>query len=153
VFTDPPSRLRRVAGSLQLPVAGVGLVVCLAAGASFASLLGNAPAEGDGFVHGAALLFAYLFAAVGYAGFATGLAIPPGPGVGVRFGRWQRRLFAVGAVGAVASLLLPLLGLPLAYRGDANLVVVLWAVPTLVALVAVPAGLVWRAVDEIRDRR
>ncbi|MFB6234656.1 MAG: hypothetical protein ABEH81_05305 [Halopenitus sp.] len=145
------SSIQRVLGSLQLPVAGVGALFCLGAASTFGSLLGRTP-PGDGFVHGGALLMTYVLTAGGFALFAMGLAIPPGPGVGVRFRRAQRILFVVAAGAAVASVILPLAAFPMALGGDATIVLVAWGVPTAVAILCVATGLGWRAAERIRER-
>jgi hypothetical protein len=146
-----PSAIRRVLGSLQLPVAGVGVLVCLLAAGTFGSLLGRTP-PGDGFIHGGALLMTYALTVGGFALFATGLAIPPMSGVGIRFRRGQRVLFVVAAVAAVASVILPLAAFPTALGGDATIVLAAWGVPTVVAVLGVATGLLWRAAERLRER-
>lgn len=146
-----PSSIRRVLGSLQIPVAAVGALVSLTAAGTFGSLLGRTP-PGDGFIHGGALLVTYALTVGGFALFAVGLAIPPMSGVGIRFRRAQRILFVVAAGAAVASVILPLAAFPTALGGDATIVLVAWGVPTAVALLGVATGLVWRAAERLRER-
>lgn len=148
---DVASTTRRVLGSLQLPIAGAGVLVCFLAASTFGSLLGETP-PGDGFLHGGALLLSYVLTVGGFALFAVGLAIPPMSGVGIRFRRPQRILFVVSAVAAVASVVLPLVAFPTALGGDATLVLAAWAVPTAVAILGVAMGLGWRAAERFRGR-
>ncbi|WP_430504959.1 hypothetical protein [Haloparvum sp. PAK95] len=151
---DPPDgagTVRRVLGSLQLPVAGAGVLVCFLAASTFGSLLAETP-PGDGFLHGGALLLSYVLGVGGFALFALGLAIPPGSGFGIRFRRPQRGLFLVSAVAAVASVVLPLAAFPTALGGDVTIVLVAWGLPTAVAVLGVASGLLWRAVERFRDR-
>lgn len=145
-------QLRRALGSLQLPVAGLGLSSCILFLSIFASLFGRTP-EGDGFVHGGALLFSYALAVAGYALFAIGLAIPPGPGVGIRFRRGQRLLFVGAAVAAVASVVLPLFLLPTALGGNANPIFYVWVTTTSLAVLGVAGGLTWRGGEWLAQRR
>lgn len=148
---EQPGTIRRVLGSLQVPIAGAGAVVSLLAAGTFLSLLGETP-PGDGFVHGGALLFTYALAVGGFTVFALGLAIFPGAGFGVRFRRPQRALLVVGGVAAVASVILPLAAFPMALGGDATVVLVAWGVPTAVGVLGVATGLAWRAADRLRER-
>ncbi|WP_416840072.1 hypothetical protein [Haloferax sp. DFSO52] len=81
--------LRAILGSLQLPVAALGLVVLVSTWQLFGTLE-PPPTGSDGFAHGLAGFFLLLFGVAGYAIFVTGLLIPPGPGYGIEFTRKQR---------------------------------------------------------------
>lgn len=144
--------LRRVLGSLQLPIASIGLIMWVLSSVIFASLFGKTP-EGEGFIHGGALLFSYALAVAGYALFAVGLAIPPGPGFGIHFRRKQRLCFVGAAVAAVASVVLPLALLPTALGGNANPIFYAWVTTTSLAILGVAAGLAWRGGEWIGQRR
>ncbi|MFC4550251.1 hypothetical protein, partial [Halorussus sp. GCM10023401] len=144
--------LRSRLGVLQLPVAGVGVALLGSAVVRYATLPPSPPGS-DGFVEGLALLFLYVVALVGLTTTALGLAIPPGDNVGVRFSRRQRGLFVASAAAAVGSVLAPLFALPvLAAPGvspDASVsaVVWLWLGLLAAAVLALAAGLGWRALE------
>ncbi|KAB1193020.1 hypothetical protein GJR96_06015 [Haloferax sp. MBLA0076] len=89
--------LRAVVGSLQLPVAGLGLTI-VAFTWWGAYTLPPAPPGSDGFAHGLAGFFLLLFGLVGFVLLVVGLLIPPGPGYGIDFTRRQRWLFAYALV-------------------------------------------------------
>jgi len=130
-----PTQSRRVLGSLQLPIAGIGLSSCLLFLAILASLFGKMP-EGNGFID--VLLFGYALAVAGYVLFAVGLAIPPAPGFGIGFRRGQRLLFLSAAVAAVASVVLLLVLLPTAL-GD-NAILYSWLTTAGLAVLGVADG-------------
>lgn len=136
--------VRSFLGSLQLPVAGLGAIVCLGAIASIATLPPS-PAD-EGFVRGLAVVALFVLAWVGFVLIAVGLAVPPGNGLGIRFTPWQRRLFGIAAGLALLSAVSPLAfwavvaatGLSL---GSAALA---WVVVMGLAVAARLAGLGWR---------
>ncbi|WP_132057597.1 hypothetical protein [Halorussus amylolyticus] len=145
--------LRSRLGVLQLPVTGVGFLG-VAFAASQLSAIPPSPPDSDGFVEGLAVL---LFFAVGFVGFvvaALGLAIPPGENVGIRFNRWQRRLFVGAAVAAVASLVVPFVAWPVLASTvfATEFSVLAWLVLSLAAVSALVAGLGWRAAQAVARR-
>ncbi|MDY6819896.1 MAG: hypothetical protein SVG88_14640 [Halobacteriales archaeon] len=148
--------LRSVLGSLQLPVAGIG-VLLLVMSISQLLLMESPLPESEGFVQGLAMFFLYIMAWVGLVLTAGGLAIPPGEdGFGIQFNRWQRRLFILAMLGAIGSALLPLVGMgwifATAREGNGTLLLIAFAGPSGIAIVSLLAGLAWRAAEAIRPR-
>jgi hypothetical protein len=138
--------LRSVLGSLQLPVAGLGVLLVVRSVVELQTLPQSPPGS-DGFVEGLAVLFLFVIAWVGLVLVAVGLAIPPGDGVGVRFTRWQRRLFVAAAGLAVASVVLPLVlwSVVLASGLSPSTVVLVWFGLMAAAVIALVGGVGWRA--------
>lgn len=98
---------RSAIGSLQLPIAGLGGCLCVSAALALLSLPPSSDGS-DGFLRGLAMLVVFVIAWAGFLITAIGLAIPPGPGIGIHFNRWQRRLFGITALLSVLSLVAPL---------------------------------------------
>lgn len=140
--------LRSALGSLQLPVAALGALVAVG---SFWQLTELLPIPDQaGLPGGLAMLFLYALGVAGIAVCALGFAIPPGDGFGIRFERRQRLLFGLSAAGAVGSVLLPLVTLPVVLGAGPEqnlfwLVAVAWLGPLAVAVLALLGGLGWRA--------
>lgn len=143
-------QLRSWLGSLQLPVAGVGVALVVFAAGSIATIP-EPPAGSDGFVGGLAVVFLSL---IGWAGLVVaplGLAIPPSGGYGVRFNRYQRGLFVASSAGWFLAGVIPLLGFGLLLRQPDLMVSSLLALATAATLSLV-AGLCWRGGEAIGRR-
>ncbi|PSP55167.1 hypothetical protein BRC82_06555 [Halobacteriales archaeon QS_1_67_19] len=147
-------RVRSALGSLQLPIAGFGLLV---SGWSIrrALALPEPPAGSDGFVSGLASLALYALALIGFVVAALGFAIPPGDGFGVRFNRWQRRLFVGAAVAALLSVFAPLIAWSAVAATGLGFGVVAWSWIALLgcAVLALGGGLAWRVGEAVAVRR
>lgn len=141
-------RVRALLTSLQLPVAGVGLLLVAASGYRLLTLP-EPPAGSDGFVEGIVAFFLYLCAVAGLIVTAVGLAIPADGRFGVRFRRRQRLLFVLAALAALASLLSPLVVWPAAIAAGASPGVVFraWFGLTALAVLVILIGVGWRAVE------
>lgn len=141
--------LRSLLGSLQLPVAFAGGLAVAAAITGMAQV--TPIPERGGLPGGLALIFLYVVAWGGVTLTALGLTIPPGDGVGIRFDRRQRALFALAAGCSVASGLLPLVVWRafVATGGDATVIVVAWLAPAAVAVLSLVGGLGWRAAEAV----
>ncbi|WP_411967461.1 hypothetical protein [Haloferax sp. YSSS75] len=133
--------LRAILGSLQLPVAGVGVVVLALASWNLYTLPPSPPGS-DGFVEGLAVFFLFVGIVVGFVLLVLGLLIPPGPGYGIHFTRRQRWLFAYALVGPIAGLLGTV---SLAFLTTGPWVTTLVAVAVGTAPLAVLVGIGWRA--------
>lgn len=140
--------LRAIVGSLQLPIAGVGLFV-LALSSWNIYTLPPSPPGSDGFVEGLAVFFLFVGILVGFTLFVVGLLVPPGPGYGVHFTRRQRWLFAYALVGPLAGLVATV---SLAFLTTGPWVGNLVVVAVVTAPLAVLVGLGWRAGQVARDR-
>jgi len=138
---------RSALGSLQLPVAAIGALVAVG---SFWAISDIVPTpEQGGLPGGLAVLFLYGFGVVSLAVCALGFAIPPGDGFGVEFERRQRYLFGLSAAGALGSVVLPLLTLPVALGAGPEqdllwLVAVAWVGPLATSVLSLLGGLTWR---------
>lgn len=140
-------------GFLQLPVAAFGLLG-VAMAVNQLSTLPPSPPGSDGFVGGLAVFFLYALGFTGFVIAALGFAIPPGDHVGIRFGRWQRRLF-VGAAGcALGSVIAPLAAWPLvaSTRFSVDIVYGAWVGLSAVAVLALIGGLGWRTTEAVARR-
>lgn len=142
--------VRSLLGSLQLPVAGLGAVLLVAALGSLLTLP-PAPPESEGFVRGLAVLFLYFLAWSGFVVVALGLAIPPKGGYGISFNRYQRGLFVTAAVAAVGSAVGPFVLFGLFYSNAELLVYSLLGL-VLVAVGSLAGGLLWRLGEAVRTR-
>jgi hypothetical protein len=141
--------LRSVLGSLQLPVAVLGALVAVG---SFWAITNIAPTpEQGGLPGGLAMLSLYVVGVGGIAVCALGFAIPPGDGVGIRFERRQRYLFGLAAVGAIGSVVIPLVTLPILLGAGPEydllwLLGVVWIAPLAVSGLSLLCALGWRGV-------
>ena len=146
-------KLRSALGSLQLPVAGLGLLV-VAVSLTQLQAIPEPPPGSDGFVEGLATFFLGLLALGGFVVSSLGFAIPPGEGYGVRFGRWQRRLFVAAAVGGLASLLVPLFAWSVASATGLGpgAVVLAWLGTLALAVLSFVAALGWRIAEAVARR-
>lgn len=142
--------VRSLLGSLQLPVAGIGLFVMLISLAT-AFTMPPSPPDSEGFVQGLALIALYVFAWGGFVVLSLGLAIPPGEGFGIDFTRIQRGLFLVAAVAAVASAVVPFAMFGLLYSNPNLLAMSLLAL-FAVALLTFTTSVVWRAGQAVAGR-
>lgn len=145
--------LRSGLRSLQLPVAGFGLLV-VAQAIHELRTIPEPPPGSDGFVGGLAVFFLGLFALGGFVIAALGFAIPPGDGFGIRFDPWQRRLFVAAALAAVASILAPLVGwsVLVALGLGPGAVVFVWFGLAAVAVLAFAVALGWRIAQAVARR-
>lgn len=151
--------VRSALGSLQLPIALGGALVLVWAVVQLATLP-EPQAGSDGFPQGLAVLFLYVLAWAGFTASAVGFAIPPGAGYGIRFTVRQRRLFAVAAVSAIVSAVLPFVAFGLLFaasmEGNWTVVLLAWGVPAVGAVVGYVGALGWRAgqavVPRVRER-
>lgn len=145
--------LRSSLGSLQLPIAGVGLLVAAWATRQFLSVSAGGPESAD-LVTGLAMVVLYALALVGLAVAALGLAIPPGEGPGVRFNRWQRRLFLGSAAAALLSVCAPLLAWGIVAGTGLGFGAVGWSWIILLggAVAALVGALAWRAGEAVTAR-
>lgn len=142
--------IRSLLGSLQLPVAGIGLFVTLIS-LAMAFTMPPSPPDSEGFVQGLALLALYVFAWGGFVVLSLGLAIPPGEGFGIGFTRIQRGLFLVAALTAAASAIVPFAMFGLLYSNPELLAMSLLAL-FAVALLTFTTSLAWRAGQVLADR-
>ena len=140
-------------GVLQLPLAGFGLLV-VAWAVSQLLTLPPSPPDSDGFVEGLAIFFLAASGFVGFVFVALGLAIPPGDNFGIRFTRWQRRLFVGAAIAALGSVVVPLAAWPLlastGFGPDTAFVTGVGL--SAVAVLALVGGLGWRTAEAIAPR-
>lgn len=145
--------LRSLLGSLQLPVAGVGFLLVAVSAVELLALPPSPPGS-DGFVEGLAALLLFVAAWAGFFLAAVGLAIPPGDGFGVRFTRWQRRLFVAAAALAVASAAVPVVALTLVVTLGLppSVVVLLWLGLMAAAVLALVGGVGWRVGQAVARR-
>jgi len=145
--------LRSALGSLQLPVGGLGLLV-VAVSLAQLHAIPEPPPGSDGFVEGLATFFLGLLALGGFVVSALGFAIPPGEGYGVRFGRWQRRLFVAAAVGGLVSLLVPLFAWSVvaATGVGPGVVVLAWLGTLALAVLSFVGTLGWRIAEAVARR-
>lgn len=139
--------LRSVLGSLQLPVAALGALVAVGSFWQITEIL-PIPDQG-GLPGGLAMLFLYALGVVGIAVCALGFAIPPGDGFGIQFERRQRLLFGLSAAGAIGSILLPLLALPVALGAGPEqdlfwVAGLAWLGPLAISLLSLLGALGWR---------
>ncbi|WP_254766955.1 hypothetical protein [Salinilacihabitans rarus] len=141
-------RVRALLTSLQLPVAGVGLLLVAASGYRLLTLP-EPPVGSNGFVDGVVAFFLYLCVVAGLIVTAIGLAIPADDQSGVRFRRHQRLLFVLAALAALAGLLSPLVVWPAAVAAGASAAVVFrsWLGLTALAGLVILVGVGWRAVE------
>lgn len=144
-------KVRALLGSLQVPIAAIGLLGVAAAVGGIVTL-DPPPAGSEGFLSGLAILFLYFLGWMGFLVLALGLAIPPGDGYGITFNRYQRGLFVVAAVGALASAVGPFVAFGLVYSNP-SLLFNSWLVITSVAVLSLVGGLVWRGVEALRAWR
>ncbi|USZ68770.1 hypothetical protein NGM10_03295 [Halorussus salilacus] len=139
-------------GVLQLPIAGLGVLVVAWTAYQFATIPPSPP-ESDGFVEGLVGFFLGVSAWSGFLLAALGFAIPPGDAPGIRFNRWQRRLFVGAAAAAVLSLAAPLVALLLPSVGvGMGVAVRTWLVLWPAAVLALVGGLGWRAAEAVAVR-
>ena len=140
-------------GVLQLPVAGFGLLVVGMAVNQLLTLPPSPPGS-DGFVEGLALFFLAVFAWGGFVVAALGFAIPPGDNFGIRFGRWQRRLFVGAAACALGSVVAPLAAwwVLASTRFGVDVVFGAWIGLSVAAVVALVGGLGWRVAESVARR-
>lgn len=149
--------LRAILGSMQLPVAGLGLVVLGATWWWFRNLPPSPPGS-DGFVEGLAGIFLLVFGLAGYALFVAGLLIPPGPGYGIQFTRKQRWLFAYALVVPVVGVVVffSSIAMSAAVGGASEPLLTVFFVIVPTAPLAVVVGLGWKggqvAVERYRNR-
>ena len=145
--------LRAILGSLQLPVAGAGLVVLALTWSTFQSLPPSPP-QSDGFVEGLAAFFLLLFGLFGYGLFVGGLLIPPGPGYGIEFTHKQRWLFAYALVAPVVGVAIFFVGIASMYDpGDTmESVFGFLSLAVVGAPLALVVGLGWKAVQVAIER-
>jgi hypothetical protein len=137
--------VRSALGSLQLPVAAVGLALVVFAVGGIVSM-DPPPAGSEGFVGGLAVLFLYFLAWVGFLVLSLGLAIPPLNGYGLRFTRAQRGLFVLAGVAGLVSAVGPFVAFGLIYSNP-NLLVTAWLAIVSVGILALLSGLVWRSIQ------
>ena len=137
--------VRSALGSLQIPVAGLGLALIVFAVGGILNVEPPPPGS-DGFVGGLAVLFLYFLGWVGCLVLSVGLAIPPLNGYGLRFTRYQRGLFLLAALAAFLSAVGPFVLFGLVYSNPGAMVVA-WFVVTGIAVLSLLSGLVWRGVQ------
>jgi len=143
-------RVRALLGSLQIPVAAVGVALVLVSVGSVVTM--DPPPEGEGFVAGLALVFLYFLAWVGFLVTSFGLAIPPGDGYGVTFNRYQRGLFVIAGVAGFLSAVGPFVLFGLLYSNP-SLMGTAWVATMGVAVLSLAAGLLWRGITSVRTWR
>lgn len=136
--------IKSMVGSLQLPIAGLGTILCVSALTTLMSLPPSPP--GEGFVRGLALVVLFITAWAGFVIASLGLAIPPGDTVGIQFNRWQRRLFLLAGALAVLSAATPLVfwvivGSTNFSLGSAGLA---WVIVMGLAILSLGSSIVWR---------
>ncbi|MFC7251238.1 hypothetical protein ACFQJ5_15540 [Halomicroarcula sp. GCM10025324] len=141
--------VRSALGTLQLPVATLGLALLLVALVGIATM-DPPPAGSDGFVGGLAVFFLYIVAWVGFLVLSLGLAIPPLGGYGLRFTRPQRGLFLLAGLAAFLSAVGPLVAFGLVFSNPGAMVLT-WLAITAVGILSLVGGVVWRGVQVWRD--
>lgn len=137
--------VRSALGSLQLPIAALGLALVVFAVGGIVTM-DPPPAGSEGFVGGLAVLFLYFLAWIGFLVLSAGLAIPPLNGYGLRFTRSQRGLFLLAALAALLSAVGPFVAFGLVYSNPGAMVTA-WVVVTGVGVLSLLSGLVWRGVQ------
>lgn len=140
--------VRSILGSLQIPVAVVGAALVAVAVVGTVTMP-PPPPESDGFVAGLATIALYVVGWIGVLVASLGLAIPPGEGRGITFTRRQRWLFVLAAMASIGSVVVPFVAFGL-LLSNPSLMVAGWLAIMGVAVLALFAGLGWRAAQAIR---